>query len=237
MIDRILKVITVQDLMTDVTQLKRADDLKNAQLLFADFDVIPYPEEGEIKGYFHRDNSNIQKIETDIIVSNGTNIFELLTFFDKDKFCFVLSANKIVGYVHYSDLNKHSTKIPLFVLFESTERILWQQFKHRIKEKDLFKIFKEKEVKKFLKKREKNISKNVDIGWVGVFTFPYILRLANHYGLIKVPDKEIKLLKEIRNKIAHSDRNLIDSYSDIKQLLKALDLCVSINNETNDDRA
>jgi hypothetical protein len=229
-IERIRKVITVEDLMTNAKLLKRVDNILDAKSLFSEYDVIPYPQKGKIKGFFHRDCESIKPIEIKNLISNGTDIFELLKLLDKYQFYFVLSANEIIGYVHYSDLNKHSTKIPLFVLFENTERILWQQFEHRIKEKDLFRIFKEKEVKKFLKKREKNISENVDIGWAGIFTFPSMLRLAGFYGLVNFDDKKIRILKETRNKIAHSDRNLVTSHGEVKHLLIAINTCSQIIN-------
>ena len=173
-LNRILKVFTVRDLMTGAKQLKRADSLQNAQYLFNEYDVVPYPKKGKIEGYFHKDTEEIIPIETKVLVSNGTNILELLKILNQSQFCFVLSANEINGYIHYSDLNKPFTKIPLFTIFEAAERSLWEKFQKRINEEDLSSVFNKHEVRKFLKRRELNIQRNVDIGWTGIFTFPYI---------------------------------------------------------------
>ena len=227
-LDRISKLITAEDLMTHAKQLKRADTLINAQYLFNEYDVVPYPKKGRIKGYFHRDNKDINQIETRILVSNGTNVFDLIRLLNKTPFCFVLSKNDIVGYIHFSDLNKSSTKISLFILFEATERKLWEKSKDRIQERDLKKVFKKNEVKVFLKKRNNIIKRNVDIGWTGIFTFPFILRLARFYGSIDLTDNEIKILIETRNKVAHSDRNLVNSYEDIKKIIRAEQICRSL---------
>jgi hypothetical protein len=55
----------------------------------------------------------------------------------------------------------------------------------------------------------------------GDFTFPSILRLARHYGAIDLPDDEIRLLNDTRNKIAHSNSFLVTQYEDVDSLAKA----------------
>lgn len=227
-LDRILRVITVMDLMTDAKYLKRADTFENAQNLFNEYDVVPYPKKGNIEGYFHKDNKELLQIAKKNLVSSDTNTLSLFKIIKEDKFCFVLSANEIEGYIHYSDLNKPFTKIPLFTIFEAVERSLWENIKNRINEEDLAKLFSESEVKNFLKSREFNTKRNVNVDWTGIFTFPFILKMARYYGLIDFSDQEIKLLKETRNKVAHSDRNLINSFKDVEKLINAQELCFEI---------
>jgi hypothetical protein len=227
-VDRLSDIFTVQDVMTKADQLKRADTLENAQYLFDEYDVVPYPREGEIRGFFRRGSSKINQIETSILVSHGTSVFDLPKLLRQNQFYFVISANRIVGYIHYSDLNKSIIKIPIFAVFQTAERGLWEQIMYRISEEDLLKVFEEHEVKRFVRKKEENEKRNVNIGWTGIFTFPYILKLARFYGLTHLADSEIKLLKETRNKIAHSDRNLVTEYDDVQRLVEACDLCQSL---------
>lgn len=224
-IKRLSEVFTVQDMMTSADELKRADALEDAQYLFNEYDVVPHPRKGEIKGFFRRGSSKINQIETSILVSHGTSILDLPKLLSQAQFYFVISANRIVGYIHYSDLNKPVTKIPFFAVFQTVERGLWEQIMYRISEEDLPRVFKEIEVNRFAKKKEDNRKRNVDIGWTGIFTFPYILKLARFYGLTHLRDDEIKLLKETRNKIVHSDQNLITQYGDVQALVDAQDLC------------
>ena len=60
-----------------------------------------------------------------------------------------------------------------------------------------------------------------NVGWTGVFTFPSIVKLARHFGLIHFTDDEIGLLKDVRNNVSHSDRNLVAQYGDVETLVKA----------------
>ena len=227
-LDRLSSIFKAEDIMTKLKEIKRADNIENAKNLFNEFDVIPYPRNGQIEGYFHHKTKKDHAIKTDFLISHGTSIINLIQILKHKKFCFVLSGNEIVGYIHFSDINKPLTKIPLYVLIESIERKLWQEIRIRINENDLKNIFSDNDFKRFIKKNNYNIKRNIDIGWSGIFTFPYILKLARHYGKVDLSDSEITLLKEVRNKIAHSDKNLVNSFKEIDKLCKAIELCLSI---------
>ena len=73
-IDRISGFITAEDIMTEVKDLKRADHIDNAKLLFNEYDVVPYPKNGSIQGYFHRAMDCCQKIERQQLISNKTDL-------------------------------------------------------------------------------------------------------------------------------------------------------------------
>jgi hypothetical protein len=165
-LERISNLFTAQDLMTSAGQLKRGDSLEHAMQLFHEYDVVPYPKAGEIKGFFKREDSGMTPIETGLLLSDGTSVFKILMLLNQNRFYFVISANTIVGYIHFSDLNRPITKIPFFVLFQSIERELWERIQNRISEKDFPKLFKESEAKKFISKRMKIKKYNVDIGWL-----------------------------------------------------------------------
>jgi hypothetical protein len=109
-------------------------------------------------------------------------------------------------------------------MFQAVERKLWDQIKFRISESDLNKLFEQYEAKKFIDKKDKAIRQNVDVYWTGIFTFPYILKLSRYYGLIQLTDNEIKLLKDVRNLVAHSDCNLVTQPKDVEALSGAYDL-------------
>ena len=94
-------------------------------------------------------------------------------------FFFVVSANSVIGYIHYSDLNKVITKVPFFVVFQAVERRLWDEVEGRISSGGLYEVFGEDVANKFLTKRNEATRGNVDLGWVGIFTFPSVLRLGS----------------------------------------------------------
>ena len=153
MIERFSELITAEGIMTEIGKLKRAGDLKNASHLFNQYDVVPYPKKGPITGYYHLKSRDLIEIEIKNLISRGTNIIELIKILKEKQFCFVLSGTEINGYIHFSDLNKSIMKIPLFVLFQTAERRLWNKFKNKISEDDLKKVFNPKEVAQFIKSK------------------------------------------------------------------------------------
>ncbi len=227
-IKRLSRLFTADDIMTRAEYLKKADDIENANNLFNVYDVVPSPKKGNIKGYFYLKDKKFYELRMDLIVSQNTSILKLSNILSQKNFCFVIADCVIIGYIHYSDLNKAVTKIPLFGIFQTAERKLWDRINNKINEIDLLKIFDTNAVQNFIKKKEYNRRRNIDIDWNGIFTFPYILKLARFYGATDLTDPEIKLLKETRNKLAHSDRNLVNSLKEVQKLSDAIDLCQSI---------
>jgi len=227
-LNQLSRAFSVQDILTESSQLKKADNLNNAKPLFHEYDVVPYPRKGLIEGFFKRDSENLYNIEPRYIVSEGTSLFDLPQLFCENFFYFVISGNRIIGYVHYSDLNKPIVKIPFFAMFQAVERKLWDKIKHRISEDVLRKAFEPNEVDTFLKRKRKAEKGNVDLDWVGIFSFPYILRLARFYGLTDLSSEDIKLLKDVRNKVAHSDHYLVGDEKDVRVLADAHDMFLSL---------
>ena len=227
-LSQLSRAFSVQDILTETEQLKRADTLGNAEPLFHEYDVVPYPRKGLIQGFFKRGSGQLHNIEPRYIVSEGTSLFDLPQLFCENLFYFVISGNRLIGYVHYSDLNKPVVKIPFFAMFQAVERRLWDNFKHKISEDVLRKVFEPNEVDAFIRRKRRAERDNVDLGWVGVFSFPYILRLARFYGLTDMSDEDMKLLKEVRNKVAHSDHYLVKDEKDVQVLAEAHGMFLSL---------
>ena len=97
--------------------------------------------------------------------------------------------------LYYSDLNRGVMKIPFFALFQLAEKNLWNRFKDRITENDLKIVFGADLAEKIATKRQGAMKSNVDIGWEGVFTFPWILKLARHFGLIHLEEGFVELIE------------------------------------------
>ena len=51
---QIANAFTVRDIMVPLSQLRRADMYDEARPLFAEFDTVPYPRNGAIRGYFQK---------------------------------------------------------------------------------------------------------------------------------------------------------------------------------------
>ncbi len=137
---RILDIFSARDLMTPVNQLKRADTIDQAEQLFNEYDVVPYPRSGEINGFFERRNSDITPIETSLLLSEGTSVFQFLELLNQSKFYFVISGNRIIGYIHFSDFNRSITKIPFFAILQTFEKGLWGRIQDRIPESTFLRL-------------------------------------------------------------------------------------------------
>ncbi|HCI13933.1 MAG TPA: hypothetical protein DFK12_08210 [Gallionellaceae bacterium] len=228
--DKIIKrldlIFSVRDIMTPTETMKRASSIEEASALFNEYDVVPFPKTGKIKGFFQCNLDEPCDLKPDHLISDTTGLLNMPRLLAENSFRFVISADKISGYVHYSDLNKPAMKVPLFVLIQAKEKQLWNRVQKEITENVVSKVFSSR-AKKLIQKRDKAKKGNVDIGWEGVFTLPDILRLANHFQTTNIPNDQIELLRSTRNDISHSDKNLIGKHRDISRLVEALNLCQS----------
>lgn len=223
---RLDRILSVQDIMTRAEALERADSIEEATRLFKEYDVVPYPKTGKIEGFFQRKVDELISLKPDHLISNATSLLNMPRLLDQALFRFVISTDKIDGYVHYSDLNKPAMKVPLFVLIQAKEKNLWDRIKDQITEDIVHKVLPDK-ARGCIKKRNAARKSNVDIGWTGAFSLPSILRLARYFKATDLSDDQIELLRLTRNDVAHSDKNLVDRHSDVSQLVAALKLCQS----------
>ena len=77
-LDRLSSIFKAEDIMTKLKEIKRADNIENANNLFNEFDVIPYPRNGQIEGYFYHKTKKDHAIKTDFLISHGTSIIKLI---------------------------------------------------------------------------------------------------------------------------------------------------------------
>src|SRR5439155_25673213 len=123
---RLSTTFTVKGIMTPGPQLVCACNTEQAVTVSAgypDFSVIPIRENGMITGFFQRDSHTTNKITVDNLISDGTNLLDLVDIFQQRDFSFVLSHQHIDGYVHYSDLNHQLVKWTFYVMLEAVERV------------------------------------------------------------------------------------------------------------------
>ena len=106
------RILSAQDIMTPVQMLERADRLEDAIPLLEEYDVVPYPKTGRIKGFFRRKTDELIDLRMEFIISDGTSLLDMPGLLDKMPFYFIIAGNNVTGYVHYSDLNKPVMKIP-----------------------------------------------------------------------------------------------------------------------------
>jgi len=221
---RLDRIFSVEDIMTPVEVLERGGSIEEVRPLFSTYDVVPYPKRGNVEGFFQLGLDKLSYLKPDNLISDTTSLLNMPQLLNQAPFRFVISADKIAGYVHYSDLNKPAMKVPIFVLIQAMEKKLWDKFEMKITERIVREVFPDS-APSFITKRDKAIKGNVDIGWTGVFTLPYILRLANHFKATYLSNDQIKSLRLTRNNVSHAGGYLISKQRDVSKLVEVIKFC------------
>lgn len=234
-IQQLSKAFTVQDIMTRREEMVTAKTAKEAYNISSKpdfpYDIIPLVStDGNITGYSKKGESEGQSLNVRNILSVETGLIALPYLFEKQDFFFILECNQLVGYVHFSDLNNNIMKIPLFVLFETLERKMWQLIRKRTQEDDIQRVIKDsKRVKTILREHREMIKDNTDIGFSCILLFGEILDLTISFKIIDLPKKDAELLKQFRNMVAHvKDDVLIEKKGDINKLTRLIDISEQI---------
>ena len=220
--DLLAKTYLVKDIMTPFHKLERADELERAKVLQEEYDVIPFPEQGLIQGYYERGRNFTQEVDPTNLISDSTGILSLPLLLNQNHFYFIIHRNEIVGYIHYSDMNKLITKIPFFAVYQYIETKIWNKIGEQITEEKLYEIFPDNNVKSKLNKKKKREKENVYLGnrWSGLFFFPEMLKIARSYKIVNLSNEDIVELGEFRNRAAHGDRVLLESFDDISRIFR-----------------
>ena len=98
----------VRDIMTRYEDLQLVEDEPEARRFFEeqeDYDYTASPKTSRITIYYKRGEPKGHPLRQEDLLSDGTGLLDLLDLLAARDFFFVLSANRICGFVHFSDLN------------------------------------------------------------------------------------------------------------------------------------
>jgi hypothetical protein len=98
----------VRDIMTRYEDLQLVEDEPEARRFFEeqeDYDYTASPKTSRITTYYKRGEPKGHPLRQEDLLSDGTGLLDLLDLLAARDFFFVLSANRICGFVHFSDLN------------------------------------------------------------------------------------------------------------------------------------
>jgi hypothetical protein len=195
---------TVKDIMTAKSRLVCATDAEAAPVLSAacpDFSVIPIMKDGELTAYFERDAKRVRPIEVGDLVSEGTTLLNVVDILQGRAFSFVLTDQRIDGYVHYSDLNHQMVKWTFYVMLEAVERLALEN----LRPGDERAYLKEKLGPERFKQIEGMYERAGDNGrsLMTYLNLSDILRLAVSDGAIQLDETSIRLMKDVRDWAAH----------------------------------
>jgi hypothetical protein len=219
----------VRDIMISYENFQLVDDEYEARRFFEeqdDYDYTASPKAGRITTYFRRGEPEGHPLRQEHLLSDGTGILDLLDLLAERDFYFVLSANKICGFVHFSDLNDELVKLPLFVLLAAAERRLWRSVKKGLNEAELKNALVPERFEEVLERFEEAKEQRTDRDLGGLLFFGEILKLAKNRDLLpRISSDDRGRLNDVRNRVAHHDRLLIEKHKDVRKLAKVRDLC------------
>lgn len=228
-LEQLAQTFTAREIMVPKEGLVRGSDESQARRLlvkYSDFDMIPIPESGEIVSYLERGTERPTDIGRKDMISEATSIVDLVDILRHRKRAFVLSRQSIDGYVHFSDLNNQLVKIPFFVIFESLEGKLAVLLDRVTKERTVADLLGSGTAT-ILQKRMLRLKKGrADLGWPSVMYFSEILELGSRLGIASLSDDQRRLVIEVRNRVAHAARPLIQDLNDVSRLSDAKLICL-----------
>jgi len=220
---------TVRDIMTRYEDLRLVDGEPEARRFFdeqEDYDYTASPKTGRITTYYKRDEPKGHSLRQEDLLSDGTSLLDLLDLLATRDFFFVLSANRICGFVHFSDLNDELVKLPLFVLLAAAERRLWRKVGEGLTPAELKSALVPDRLDEVLERFKEAKEQRADRDLEGLLYFGEILKLAKNRGLLPSMSSDDRgRLKDTRNRVAHHDRLLIEKHKDVRKLAKVRDLC------------
>lgn len=219
----------VRDIMIRYENLQLVEDEPEARRFFEeqeDYDYTASPKTGRITTYYKRGEPKGQPLRQEDLLSDGTALLDLLDLLATRDFFFVLSANRICGFVHFSDLNDELMKLPLFVLLAAAERRLWHSVREGLTEAELKGALVPERFEQVLKRFEEAKEQKADRDLEGLLYFGEILKLAKNRGLrLQISSDDRGRLNDTRNRVAHHDRLLIEKHKDVRKLARIRDLC------------
>lgn len=228
-LNRLAIAFAVKDIMTPRTELVcAANDVQAGKVSDdnPDYDVIPVQQGGILTGYFERESRRARTIAPADLIADGTSLLDLVEILEQRQFSFVLSRQKIEGYVHYSDLNHQLVKLTFYVMLEAVERMALNSIHNASDRESLKKDLPEQRFEQIEKayKRAGRAARDL----LGYLNLSDILQLAAKRGHMSVEGRFIKAMKKIRDGAAHSTENLVSSYDDVKTLANVKRECLRV---------
>ncbi len=220
--DDVIRMLTARLLMTPTAKLTCAAtflDARNA-MTTGGFEIVPKLEAGRVTAYWHTTpagNVSEKKVALPHVVSDGCDIPSLIAVLAERRYVFVVGGDRVVGYVHFSDLNRPQVKVPLFVLFEELERVLVELLEPSLTVASL-RAALPRQAARLLKLHTERHDAGADHSLASTLSFTEVLRAAQFFRHVVLEDPEIKLLGDFRNLVAHAGRSLVRHHDDVKDL-------------------
>lgn len=208
--------------LVDETEIQHAIHLARKH----NFDVIPIVRRGTIKKYWDQEAAQILPISNRHRTRHDASVEDVLPRLNDHLIQFVYYRSEVVGLVDLSDLNKPLGRLPwLHPMLECEQYIVTKADKN-FKDEEIFAVLTKDAKESIRKRKEKARGEDLVIPLLAFAYFPEVLNAAVRLGIVHINENEIELLSDIRNKLVHPGRNLIEERkTDGKKLLDALKIC------------
>jgi hypothetical protein len=205
-------------------------DFNSAQVI-ADkekFDAIPIIDHGAILRYWSREQQAPAKITIRHRISHDTPIEKLLPRFKVDGVQFVYYRTEVVGLVDVSDLNKPLARMVwLHPMLVCEQRIIEQSVKRGYEDVEIGKVLG-KAAKRVLRKHQNALREDLKLPLLSFAYFRDVLMAGVELRIISLMEQEIEKLNDLRNRLAHPGRNLIEHKAQCDELIWANKICDQI---------
>lgn len=220
-LEALARSFSAADIMTPEAALARADSVAEATLLLGDYDLVPFPKNGSVTGYFTHGVTDPCDLRPAIVISDSTTVLDLPEFFLAQPSLLVLRGQRIVGLVHFSDLNNPIVKLPLYVMFEAVESELVPELNRRATQADLEAVLRPERLRAIRARLAEARQHRADMGLAQGLLFSELLSLGMRVGILTITAADRDLLIGTRNRIAHADTPLVRNVEDVSALARA----------------
>lgn len=219
-LQRIATLVRARDLMVPMAAFVTAETREaaiGALATYADFEVVGVTSRGEVASVVTRDGKARPILRSDL-VSDATPLGALLDVLEHQPWCFVLGGRELVGYIHASDLNNPSVKLPIYALCEAVERRVAYELRGRHTDEDLVRHLGPDRVVTLQATHERLKRHDRDRALTDLLTFGDWLELAAALGAIDATPERRQAAVRFRNAVAHTGRALIGMRADVTAL-------------------
>ena len=175
----------------------------------------------------------IRGLDRNVLVSADTPLGGLLPLlaqvrFGEPAFYFVLEGHVVTGLVTRSDLNKESARAYFFVRLASLERRVNERLRRAYPDDGYLGFLEADQREKIQRRHRQASSLDLDVPLACYLDFPDLLMIAGRTPEIRMDlgatNEEAWLrttqqFDELRNRVSHAPRDIIDSKLDIEQLV------------------
>jgi hypothetical protein len=193
-----------------------------------DFDAIPILRKGEIKDYWSRSAGRILPITRRHRVTHDTCVEQVLQRLNEHVIQFVYYRSEVVGLVDLSDLNKPLARLTwLQPILECEQAIFMKTLLCRFSESEVAKALGDA-AKGARTRRQRAKKEDLDTPLLGFAQFSDVLNAGVVLKVVHLSSEEIQRLNELRKRLVHGVRSLVEKRSDGEELQWALHVCRSI---------